>query len=106
MLTFNNEREELTRKVAKGNAINGSEGIAMKRKHEVLTNVTRPRLPLTYHRSELYCLPGEFNATRLNLINGLPGPGKSDLISSYIVSRDIRSRFKALKGVIDAIFVT
>ena len=64
-------------------------GQLMKRENVVLTKVTRPRLQLTYQRTELYRLLDELNATPLIMVNGLPGSGKTTLLSSYVESRKI-----------------
>lgn len=55
----------------------------------VLTKLTRPRLPLTYQRTDLYNLLDELSATPLIVVRGLLGSGKTTLISSYIESRNI-----------------
>ena len=66
-----------------------NKGIGMRGKKVILTKVTRPRLQLTYPRTELYGLLDELSATPLIMVNGLPGSGKTTLISSYIESRNI-----------------
>jgi len=68
---------------------NKKKGIGMKGKKVVLTKVTRPRLQLTYQRTELYDLLDELSAKPLIMVNGMPGSGKSTLVSSYIESRDV-----------------
>jgi ATP/maltotriose-dependent transcriptional regulator MalT len=62
----------------------------MNREKLVLTKVTRPRLQLIYQRSELYGLLDELSATPLIMVSGLPGSGKTTLMSSYIESRNIQ----------------
>jgi len=64
-------------------------GIGMRGKKVVLTKVTRPRLQLTYQRTELHELLDELSAKPLIMVNGMPGSGKTTLMSSYIESRDI-----------------
>ena len=64
-----------------------NKGIGMRGKKVKLTKVTRPRLQLTYPRTELYDLLDELSATPLIMVNGLPGSGKTTLMSSYIESR-------------------
>jgi LuxR family maltose regulon positive regulatory protein len=66
-----------------------NKGIGMGGKKVILTKVTRPRLQLTYPRTELYELLDELSATPLIMVNGLPGSGKTTLMSSYIENRDI-----------------
>jgi len=61
----------------------------MRGKKVILTKVTRPRLQLTYPRTELYDLLDELSATPLIMVNGLPGSGKTTLLSNYIESRAI-----------------
>ena len=63
--------------------------IGMKGTKVELTKVTRPRLQLTYQRTELYDLLDELSATPLIMVNGLSGSGKTTLMSAYIESRDI-----------------
>ena len=74
----------------KTNAIK-NKGIGMRGKKVVLTKVMRPRLQLTYHRTDLYGLMDELSATPLIMIKGLPGSGKTTLTSGYIESRNISS---------------
>ena len=66
-----------------------NKGIGMRGKKVVLTKVTRPRLQLIYHRTDLYGLMDELSATPLIMIKGLPGSGKTTLTSGYIESRNI-----------------
>ena len=66
-----------------------NKGIGMRGKKVVLTKVTRPRLQLTYQRTELHDLLDELSAKPLIMVNGKSGSGKSTLVSSYIESRDI-----------------
>ena len=66
-----------------------NKGIGLRGKNVVLTKVTRPRLQLTYKRTELYGLLDELSATSLIRVSGLPGSGKTTLISNYIESRNI-----------------
>lgn len=76
--------------LALGNANSSkNKGIGMRGKKVVLTKVTRPRLQLTYQRTELYGLLDELSATPLIMVSGMPGSGKTTLMSSYIESRNI-----------------
>jgi len=61
-----------------------NKGIALEGKKVILTKVTQPRLQLTYPRTELFGLLDELSATPLIMVNGLPGSGKTTLMSSYI----------------------
>ena len=61
----------------------------MRGKRVVLTKVTRPRLQLTYQRTELYDLLDELSARPLIMINGQSGSGKTTLISDYIENRNL-----------------
>jgi LuxR family maltose regulon positive regulatory protein len=61
----------------------------MNREKVVLAKVTRPRLQRTYQRTELHNLLDELSATPLIVVSGLPGSGKTTLMSSYIESRNI-----------------
>jgi len=65
-----------------------NKGIGMRGKKVILTKVTRPRLQLTYPRTELFDLLDELSATPLIMVNGLPGSGKTTLMSSYIETRN------------------
>jgi len=66
-----------------------NKGIGMRGKKVNLNKVTRPRLQRTYPRTELYGLLDELGATPLIMVNGLPGSGKTTLMSSYIESRTL-----------------
>ena len=68
-----------------------NKGIGMRGKKVVLTKVIRPRLQLTYHRTELYGLLDELSASPLIMINGVSGSGKTTLMSGYIESCNIPS---------------
>jgi len=61
----------------------------MRREEERMMKITRPRPKPTYLRTELFGLLDELIRIPLILVNGMPGSGRTTLISSYIESRNI-----------------
>ena len=55
----------------------------------IISKITRPHPPASYSRADLYKLLDELLSKRLIVVSGPPGSGKSNLVASYIESRNV-----------------
>ena len=56
-----------------------------------IPKIARPRLALTYHRTDLHNLLDEMRSRQLIMVSGPPGAGKSTLVATYIENRKLPS---------------
>jgi ATP/maltotriose-dependent transcriptional regulator MalT len=55
----------------------------------IVSKITRPHPPASYFRTDLCNLLDELVSKRLIVVSGPPGTGKSNLVASYIESRNL-----------------
>ena len=63
----------------------------MSAEKSVIPKIARPRLSLSYNRTDLHNLLDEMRSRQLVVVSGPPGAGKSTLIATYIESRKLPS---------------
>jgi ATP/maltotriose-dependent transcriptional regulator MalT len=64
----------------------------------IVSKITRPRLAVTYPRTDLHTLLDEVSSRRLVVVSGPPGAGKSTLVASYIESRNLPNIWYRVDG--------